>query len=368
MLYNQSIMVVFYLLITVHLLYGAENKNVSFDMHAIERIAMFDELRQVVHILHNRIVVNSCHGCSIIDLKTKAVSFLENDNNECARTSLVFHSGKIIADTGTKAMIYDIQTREQVYLDERIQGIIPISHTESVFLIPCSTKPNTIIQYDYKTKEAKDLIVKKKSCLMRVDPFKKVICVPSGACILFYNLNDLSKVFKAFPLRGGIRDPYFCEYSPAGRFIAVGDRQKVNIINYNKSILHALIDAKKSESFRCLKFHPDGIHLALLTHRYKGDITKGCIKFVNIETKKYVPSIKLGSDKAVDFSFSDDGLEFVAGLKDECLRGLVPFAVEKECLNLLRWLYKFEEEKKIPHDIVRYCITVFLRALSISDH
>lgn len=339
---------------------GSENKT-AFNIYEFERIPVADELKQVIYATEKSIAVNTLHECNIIDLKTKEVFRLHYGNlNRNAKEGLVLHAGKIIADLGEKVMIYDIQTTEQAYLDERVLGIIPISKTESVFFTLTGEKRrNKVIEYNCKMREVKDVKMTNQSSKMKVHPSGKIICIPRYRNLIFYTLDNLSKSRHVFVL-DRINWACYCEYNFQG-FIAVGDTQKINIVNSRENELHSFIETKPCESFGCVRFHPDQKHLAILTNRHKKNEYKACIKFFNIPASKYINTIKLGFGKGIDFSFSDNGLKFVAGLEKECLWGFVPFAVEKECVNLLCWLYKFKEQGKIPHDIVRHCLSVFLK-------
>lgn len=360
MQYNQSIMVVFYFLIITMLLEGAENKT-AFNLYEIKKIPLAGRPRQVIYSADDTIVVNCLEQCSSIDLKTENTTVFHKKSCSYDIKFLFFHDEKIFADTGGTMMIYDTKTNEKTWLKEKLHSAIITPHPDRPFLIGASGIAGKVVLYNYKTRETSYIVTEKDFNVMAVHPTDEIICVPSSARFYFYKLNDLSNPFKA-RIFGSMDDPArFCEYSLQG-LIAAGNCSKINIVNSNEDKLSSCIEAEERELFICTKFHPDGIHLAILTQRYETNAYPVCIKIFNLETKKYVNPIKLGVGTGKDFSFSENGLKFVAVLGEECLRGLVPFAVEKESVNLLRWLHLLEEEEKISRDIVRYCFNVFLRA------
>ncbi len=367
--YNQSFAITICFFIAITESHGMENKN-KFDLHKIEEITAVKFPRRVKYVSNDTIAINSLSRFNILDLETKATLCIDkrDHNREYVSFPMLYSNNKIIvSSTNEKLVIYDKQknvTTCFIPMQNPIWGLAVHPSSNTVFLV--SPQRKVLTKYNYVTNISKDVIILGESfSLIDIHPKKDIMCITRySGNLSFHTLDNLKEPFKTITFARPIIY-LFCRYSLDGSRIVAGHNKTVYIIDPDKNA-YCSLKPFKNERFNTVAFHPDGLTLATLATRKisKTDI-KSVIHYWDLQTKECIYTTSaLGDSYGHDLSFSPNGLEVLVALNDKCIRTLVPFAVNKKCIDLLFWLNQLKEQEKIPQDIVRYSINAFLRYLS----
>ncbi len=370
MSYHKKFIINFCLLIAVALSYGAEN-NKKNDFYKIQEIKIVPVPLAIKYISNNTVAINSVSLFSIVDLEAKTIMHIDNryHNREYRNLPILYSNDKtIFSSTNKKLSIYDEQKNVKTHFISRknsIQGLAIHPNSNTVFL--CCPQRKIITKCNYRTRISEDVIIPGEGfSSIDIHPKKGIMCIArSSGNLSFHRLSNLQKSFKTITFIKPINTIYFfCRYSLDGSCIAVWDNEIVHIIDPDKNT-YCSLKPFKNEIFNIIAFHPDSLTLATLAARnpLKADV-KTVIHYWDLKTKECIyTTSELGDGYACDISFSPDGLEVIVVIKNKCIRTLVPFAVNKKCIDLLFWLNQLKEQEKIPQDIVRYSINAFLRHL-----
>jgi WD40 repeat protein len=359
-------MIIYFLIATAPCNAMKTNNNIIAEINTIK------DPRCARYLTGERVAISDRHGAvHIVDLKTKKVQRI-SVYGSLFTEKIILHNDKkkIITCEENVITIFNEKTgkKERIIREEGgIKSFIlnPSKATDCVYYV---TKVNKrITRYNCVANKYDHFPCSDECQVMAIHPNQEIVCVSDWSKNIFLCKLDNLKVFKAIFLDNPNDHCTFCQYSPDGSYIAAGNETQVFIIDPEiDASNYPCIEIKEDEVVRSIAFHPYCSVLAILSARSvafsRSNVRmEHIVRYWNIKTLKLVGTmLKFSSDASYDFTFSDNGDEFIVTLKDKCLRGLVSFTGKEECIHSLLVLNRFKDSIQLPDDVKRYILGILL--------
>jgi WD40 repeat protein len=389
MRYNHSIFIITYFLIAAtacnamkrpdlsELCNATENKkilSVENKLDIIKEITAIKDPYSVRSFGKDRAVVLAEDKCSIVDLvENKEIQEICSIKDGFYRKlKFYFHNQRVLLSSGGVAVLYpeEWHTIEQ----DSIRSVTFSPHEEALYFC-YKNQRKSITKYNYVTCKRESILFDKGCYAIAMHPKEKIMCAANVGSISLHNIDNLD-LKKIILVPTGIC--FFCEYSPDGSYIAVGDGDDILIVDPNKDEdddCWTYLKHQKHESLKKMVFHPKIAVLAALFDSVTNVGVKRILYCWDIKMQHIIYTSQLNSpsdlnsDDAYDFDFSCDGSEFIIVAKDKCIRAKMPFEViyqsdtKKEFpyhLFLLQQLVNKQQD--VPKEIEQYCAQLLLQA------
>jgi hypothetical protein len=367
-------------------------------------ITCIKQPRYAQYLTDNRVVIAGEDGCSIVDPTTnkeiKRISDIRTQHLAIHPNkklfALCYNSPNIYKNS---VSIYDIEKNDFIWsqiidrndflwpqiTDRKIEFATFSPHDTTIFLI----LPNYYIgghairKYNYAMNnnsrhENIDLQYNIRLPIITFNPTQNEMCaIHATLAVTFHEPDVVTTVEPKIKTEGSdYKYKEFCQYSPNGSYIAMGQQNKIYIVERNTISEKPIIDKTTpyltifSGWIDKILFYSNSVLAALSTHTTHTIVTPNTPKlneyhntlyYWDIHTKQLIHIDELlDISKKYDFSFSPDKTKVIIALTDKCIELPVPFNViyknitKKEFLYLLFLLKNYTsqcDDIEMPQDI-----------------
>ena len=385
MKYNQHFFIISFCLIVSALCNAMENNNElqQYKNHwlsSTQEITAVEDPWGVRYLTKGSVIISENNGIfHKVNLKTQqkeTKNIIGNNFSYYGSAILQKKCDKIIMSKGSMLAVCDTTMTAFKPIDTGDSEIISLAYNslkDVVFLCSIGLR-KAITVLNCATHKIANISVWDQMCdIIIMHPKKEAMCIAdSEGNIGFYNYNDndndtLSKI-KVITLNTE-KGCYFCQYSPNGSCIVVGNAYELFIIDSEKNIdVSFCVRAQESEMFGNIAFLPNGLILALLCRHAIASIREDIhssqfVRYFDLKTQKCIDiTPELKSNDGYNLCFSDDGSELIIVLDKKCVRMHVPFAIKERFLYYLCVLNRIKDYGNWPNDIVQYCANMLLES------
>jgi len=372
--YRLSI-VVYFLIITVN--FNAMQINI---LNKIEPINYIAYPRQVHFFSDNYLIINNKFGNTYkINLTTNTIDavHIKNSIHWSDYSTIQSNDKHILTCINQNIKIIDAQTNKVLW--KKIEDItiksIAWDPLNTTLFVAYQYPLGRISVYNYNTKINKNI-----NCISDIiikHPKKEILCcVSNRSNIYFRSFPDLKLIPGTICLNEKLESCNFCQYNHDGSYLALGNEDKIIIINQNiknssNNNPYLYADAQKKECFKNISFHPHSPVLAVLyLHPQKTSLennvtSRESIDYYNLKTLKLIETTRiLKSNHSYNFAFSKNGFRTAIALEHQCVTMPVIFAIKEKCLFSLCILNAFALQHKIPTDIARFIVSSLLKNIT----
>lgn len=298
------------------------------------------------YITQDSIAISSNRACKIVHTNTDTIIDIPLKHDPDMRFAGIQKNSNKIAfssqnsiktcSTGKRSFgimiqniidIYDTNDGKRLHtIMAKNPPISPIfSSSDNTVFLGYKAAPYGIIEkYNHATGLYTEYIFPTLACFT-CHPTKKQLCIAcNGEKPIIYNVDNYDNftVGKTMPLSdlmAHTNSYTFCEYSPNGFSIAIGNSMFVYIWNL-RTDKASMLPAVERENIQKIAFHPNNIILALLSTCY---YPCSIIRYWDLRTRKPITEIPL-QNVGHDLSFSHDGKKIVITLEKKCVVYSVP--------------------------------------------
>lgn len=329
-----------YFLITAHVLFAATCIAMETKPHILAEITCIKKPQRALFLTNDRVVINGRNGCSIINVITNE-EIIKIIDTEAYHIDVHPNKKKLAVSHNKTITIYDAETGIPEWTNTDLQSpsilssifnplksTILLRHTHRNEVFPGISKYNyitnkkSVIGYDDQRSTSPSL---------SFHPTKKEFCLaynPGMIMILHSKKEPFLYDISTRP------DHRFCNYSPDGSLLAIGNSHSLNIFTVHADhYQREQLEEKKEYDYSEIAFHPNSSVLATLS----GSGNK--LRYWDSHTGQLITKIKLYPFATMSLSFSPDGQKLIIALSNKCIIVSTPFEV----------MYQLDTKQRFPY-------------------
>ncbi len=345
--------------------------------------------QQALFLTNDHVIISHKHGCTIIDIKTNK-EIIKLNKKSFPHLALHPNKKKVAITHDNSVKIYTTKTGQLEWNVKKSLIHTPVASSifsplsDDTIFMSYQCVP-IIIKYTYPQNRFCILGSSQLRLFQQNPPTIAFHPTKPHTCSA-YNPGKISifneETFETKTILP-ITDMHpFCEYSPNGSYIAVGNQHDILILDsyteteisdYSQSIEMFSLSKKDKDQFLTMTFHPNSAILATLSNH------NGIVHYWDVATRKpiielpplHINATKIYKGKRPCLSFSPHGKDLIITFKNNCYMMPVPFeaiyqADAKNIAPFVCWIFKnylFDADNMLPHDITRLLVYTLLETL-----